>query len=63
MKCGKQMMMRTQVYCTCGASWSARNVPLSAWRQIMKEWKSAHNGEGHAPCDAHRAARARRKDP
>ena len=50
-----------EIHCTCGASWSLPPMSEAKRDQIKSVWLEVHSGEGHAECDKHVAARARKK--
>ena len=53
-------MPELQLHCTCGAKWAGA-LPEGVDTIFREMWDSAHAGEGHAPCDAATARRARAK--
>lgn len=50
--------MTEKRYCICGAAYSAPKVAAVIW----SSWDEQHTGEGHAPCTATEASRARRRN-
>jgi len=55
-----ELKMKIQHYCKCGAYWYGEVTPEGA-ATIEEYWQKNHSGEGHEPCDARTAARARTK--
>lgn len=53
-------MPEFRLHCTCGARW-AGTLPAVVAARFREIWDAAHSGEGHAPCDAITARRARAK--
>lgn len=54
--------MKLKLYCTCGDSATGTISPdAKAHSFVENVWKKFHTGDGHAPCDAKTAAKARRK--
>ena len=49
------------LYCTCGAEWKGRDLPPKIAAFVESQFRDAHKDEGHAPCDAATARRARSK--
>lgn len=56
------MKVKFSWYCTCGDSAHGSVAPAEKLPKLKALWESAHTGEGHAPCDAKTAARARAKE-
>lgn len=53
-------MPKVTLHCTCGASMTGSlGGPMA--EPIQRFWDQTHTGPGHAPCDARKAARARKK--
>lgn len=50
-----------RAYCICGSKLDARSEPPDAAEFAHEAWRSIHSGEGHGPCDAVTARRARKK--
>lgn len=49
-------------YCICGSKLDARSTPPDAAEELHRTWREKlHTGEGHGPCDAATAHRARKK--
>jgi len=53
-------MSRGKAYCICGGSRLIVGPP-KAVEEVLREFWERHSGEGHGPCDAKTAAKARRK--
>jgi hypothetical protein len=54
--------VKMKLYCTCGASGTGTITPDAKARHFVEKiWTPIHSGEGHSPCDAKTAAKARRK--
>ena len=54
------MTQKVKRYCTCGAAW-AGSFPRGAAGFIESAFEEIHQGDGHQPCDAKTAARARER--
>jgi len=51
-------MKRFAFYCRCGAAWRG-DLPADKAAAVERVWRQAHDGDGHGPCDAAAARRAR----
>ncbi len=58
---GRQMRS-LRFYCTCGGALQASISKDSAAQEVERIWNSFHSGEGHSPCDARAASRARARE-
>mgnify|MGYP001562747124 CR=1 FL=1 len=52
--------MTLKLYCTCGA-YRRGSLPGYLAAVMLRDWEQNHTDEGHAPCDARTAQRARAK--
>lgn len=51
--------VRIRAYCVCGAKLDASSEPPDAAEFAHRTFRDLHSGEGHQPCDAATARRAR----
>ncbi len=51
---------RIRAYCTCGARLDAMSEPPDAAEFAHRTFTDLHTGDGHKPCNAATARRARR---
>lgn len=54
--------MKLKLFCTCGATATGTISPDAKAERLKQIWEQCHTGEGHAPCDAKTASRARRRE-
>lgn len=47
-------------YCLCGGKLHASSSPPEGAKWLVAQFETIHSGEGHGPCDARTAAKARR---
>lgn len=50
-----------KLYCKCGAAWTGTLGSKRLDAHLEAEFYKIHSGDGHEPCDAKTAARARGK--
>lgn len=50
-----------RAYCICGDRLDARSDPPDAAEEAHRIFREMHSGDGHRPCDAATARRAREK--
>jgi hypothetical protein len=51
-----------RAYCTCGDKADISINPPEQEHEVYQLWLSLHQGEGHLPCDAETARKARHRN-